>query len=183
MEFCQAARCDLSELMALYRAASGRMDEQGVSHWDEIYPSEEIIGDDIDGGLMTLGKIDGVIAVAFALEHCCHGDYERAAWRYAEPRFVVLHRLCVHPAFQGRGIARQAMDYLEAKTVRARQKNAIRLDAFSQNPAALHLYESRGYEKAGRDHLSKRIVLFTCTRNDCIHSVSLFQIKSTELIG
>ena len=172
MEFCQAARCDLSELMALYRAASGRMDEQGVSQWDEIYPSEEIIGDDIDGGLMTLGKIDGVIAVAFALEHCCHGDYERAAWRYAEPRFVVLHRLCVHPAFQGRGIARQTMDYLEALTF-ARGIRAIRLDAFSQNPAALHLYESRGYEKAGEITYRKGLFYLYEKR---LHSFSTDQV-------
>ena len=61
---------------------------------------------------------------------------------------MVLHRLCVHPDFQGQGVARQAMDYLENE-VRARGIQTIRLDAFSQNPTALHLYESRGYQKAG----------------------------------
>jgi len=148
MEFSPATHKDLPELMQLYRAATLQMDAQGIPQWDEIYPDQLVIGEDIARGEMTLGMIDGHIAVAFMLESCAEGDYERAQWRYLEPRFVVLHRLCVHPDFQGRGVARKTMDYLE-REVLARGICTIRLDAFSQNPAALHLYESRGYEKAG----------------------------------
>jgi ribosomal protein S18 acetylase RimI-like enzyme len=97
---------------------------------------------------MQTGRIGDRIAVAFVLEECCAGDYEPAAWRYDEPRFVVLHRLCVHPDFQGQRVAQTAMDTLEAEVL-SRGMRAIRLDAFSQNPVALHLYESRGYQKAG----------------------------------
>jgi ribosomal protein S18 acetylase RimI-like enzyme len=82
------------------------------------------------------------------IEYCDQGGYEPAAWRYDEPRFAVLHRLCVHPEFQGRGVAGEAMDYIESSVV-SRGVHAVRLDAFSQNPAALRLYERRGYVKAG----------------------------------
>lgn len=148
MEFSFARKGDLTELMALYRAATQHMDARGVFQWDEIYPSAVIVSEDIARGQMQLGRIEGAIAVAFALETCARGEYEPAAWRYDESHFIVLHRLCVHPAFQGRGVARQAMDALEAETL-ARGIRTIRLDAFSQNPTALRLYESRGYEKAG----------------------------------
>ena len=148
MDFSFAVPADLPELLSLYRAAISRMDEQGIPQWDEIYPSREVLREDVSSGQMQIGRLNGQITVAFLLEECLEGEYEPADWRYREPTFVVLHRLCVHPAFQGQGVARQAMDFLE-RQVLDRGIHAIRLDAFSQNPAALKLYESRGYEKAG----------------------------------
>ena len=148
MIFSTAQAQDLAEILRLFRAATTQMDAHGVYQWDEIYPDEEILGEDIARGNMTVGTIDGRIAVAFMLDYCEDSDYESAAWQYREQNIVVLHRLCVHPDFQGRGVARQAMDYLE-NIVRAQGIKTIRLDAFSQNPTALHLYESRGYQKAG----------------------------------
>ena len=148
MDFTFATSCDLVDLMSLYRAATRHMDAQRIPQWDEIYPSVEVVRQDIERGQMRLGKVEGTIALAYSLEPCARGDYEPADWRYDVPQFFVLHRLCVHPSFQGKGLARQAMDHLEEEA-RSLGIYAIRLDAFSQNPAALKLYESRGYEKAG----------------------------------
>ena len=156
MEFSLALQQDLPEIMALFRAATLRMDECGIPQWDEIYPDQAVIAADIARREMTVGRIDGQIAVAFMLELCQEGEYEPADWRYAEPRFAVLHRLCVHPGFQGRGVGREAMDYLEREAL-SRGVCAIRLDAFSQNPVALHLYTSRGYEKAGEIRYRKGV--------------------------
>ena len=148
MEFSYASIFDVPELMSLFQAATRNMDEQGIHQWDERYPDRQILSEDIDCGIMEVGRLADQIAVAFALEECADSDYEEATWRYPAERIVVLHRLCVHPVFQGRGIARGAMDYLEQR-VCERGISTIRLDAFSQNPAALKLYEARGYEKAG----------------------------------
>ena len=148
MEFKSPSLEDLPELMALFRAATQHMDAHGIPQWDEIYPTESFIRDDITSGQMRVGLVKGRIAVAYALEECGKDDYEPADWRYDEPVFVVLHRLCVHPDVQGQGVAKETMDALEADVL-SRGIHAIRLDAFSRNPAALHLYESRGYEKAG----------------------------------
>ena len=154
MEFRGAEPRDLPELMALFRAATRQMDAQGILQWDDIYPDEATIRADIVRGQMRVGTRSGKIAVAFMLELCKEGEYEPADWRYREPDFAVLHRLCVHPDFQGQGVARKAMGYLENE-VRSCGRKTIRLDAFSQNPAALHLYESCGYQKAGTIHYRK----------------------------
>ena len=143
-----ARKQDLPEIVSLFQAATRQMDAQGVFQWDELYPDEGILSEDISRGNMIVGTLEGRIAVAFMLDYCEDSDYESADWRYDEQDICVLHRLCVHPDFQGHGVARQAMDYLESE-VRARGIRTIRLDAFSQNPTALHLYESRGYQKAG----------------------------------
>lgn len=148
MEFMHAKFIDLPQLMALFRAATRQMDEQGIRQWDEIYPAESFLREDIERRQMYIGRIDGRIAVTFSLEPCRGEDYEKADWQYLVPEFVVLHRLCVHPDFQGQGAAKAAMDFLEQEVL-SRGISVIRLDAFPQNPAAIHLYESRGYRKAG----------------------------------
>lgn len=154
MEFLRAQASNLPELMHLFRAATRSMDEQGIFQWDELYPDEGIIQEDIRRANMTIGVIEGRIAVAFMLDFCEDSDYESADWHCRETQIVVLHRLCVHPDFQGQGVARKAMGYLENE-VRSCGRKTIRLDAFSQNPAALHLYESCGYQKAGTIHYRK----------------------------
>ena len=148
MDFSYASRNDLTELLTLFQVTTQSMNEHNIFQWDEIYPDRQILLEDIEHGIMEIGRVADQIAVAFALEECAAGDYEGADWRYPAERIIVLHRLCVHPAFQRQGIARAAMDYLEQR-VRERGISTIRLDAFSQNPAALKLYEARGYEKAG----------------------------------
>lgn len=148
MEFTFACRDDLPEIVSLFGEATRHMDARGIHQWDAIYPDRQILLEDIEQGILQIGTLDGQIAVVFVLEECTEDDYEEADWSAHPERIIVLHRLCVHPAFQGRGIARAAMDYLE-QAVRERGISTIRLDAFSQNPTALRLYESRGYRKAG----------------------------------
>ena len=148
MEFSFACRDDLPEIVSLFGEATRHMDATGIHQWDAIYPDRQILLEDIEQGILQIGTLDGQITVVFVLDACSEEDYEEADWSTHPERIIVLHRLCVHPAFQGRGVARAAMDYLE-QSVRDRGISTIRLDAFSQNPTALRLYESRGYRKAG----------------------------------
>ena len=113
MIFSTAQAQDLAEILRLFRAATTQMDANGVYQWDELYPDEGILSEDIARGNLTVGTIGGRIAVAFMLDYCEDSDYESAAWQYREQNIVVLHRLCVHPDFQHRKVAARAMDYIE----------------------------------------------------------------------
>ncbi|MEZ4508791.1 MAG: GNAT family N-acetyltransferase [Eubacteriales bacterium] len=113
MVFSRALPDDLPELVSLYRLAARRMEAKGIFQWDDIYPDSHVISRDIERGEMRMRRIGAQIAVAFSLESCVSGQYEQAHWRYDEPRFLVLHRLCVHPSHQGCGMAREAMDFVE----------------------------------------------------------------------
>ncbi len=74
---------------------------------------------------------------------------------------LVVHRLCVDPAFQGQGIAEQIMIYGE-KIARERGYASIRLDAYSSNPRAVRLYERLGYQKVGSVTFPRRTLPFYC---------------------
>jgi len=146
--FERAVPADLPEVLALFQAATKHMDEHGIPQWDEIYPNRDVLGSDIALGELTVGRIDGKAACVFVLSERYDEEYAQGRWRFPDSRFCVLHRLCVHPAFQNRRVAARAMDFIEA-ALKSDGVESVRLDAFSLNPYALRLYESRGYEKAG----------------------------------
>ncbi|HRX57474.1 MAG TPA: GNAT family N-acetyltransferase [Eubacteriales bacterium] len=146
--FCKARADDLGEIVRLFRAAIRHMDAQGIPQWDEIYPSAEVLADDLARDELYAGTAGGRIVCAFTLSPRCDPEYALAAWRRPDSRYCVVHRLCVHPDFQHRRAAAQAMAFIE-DTLRTQAFESVRLDAFSLNPYALRLYERLGYEKTG----------------------------------
>ncbi len=154
LAFRPAARGDLDALVRMYGDAIARMRREGIDQWDERYPTREDLEADIGAGEMTLGVIDGGIACAYAVNGACDVEYEDGAWARPDADFCVLHRLCVDPALQGRGIARRAVEHMEAEA-RRRGVHCVRLDVFSENPRALRLYLGLGYRRAGEVRFRK----------------------------
>lgn len=156
MEFRPATINDLDALVRLYGAATQDMFRQGIDQWDERYPDREILAEDAESGDMTLGLLDGALACAWVVNREYDPEYELGAWEHTEGDFCVLHRLCVNPAMQGKGLARQAMAQME-KTACEQGFDSVRLDVFSQNLHAQRLYERLGYKRTGEVRFRKGI--------------------------
>ena len=156
LEFRRAGTDDLDALVALYGAAAQDMWEKGIDQWDEYYPDREILAEDVESGDMTLGLLDGRLACAWVVNREYEPEYELGAWEHTEGDFCVLHRLCVNPQLQGRGLARQAMARME-KNARDQGFDSVRLDVFSQNLHAQRLYERLGYRRTGEVRFRKGI--------------------------
>lgn len=156
LEFRRAGTDDLDALVALYGAAAQDMREKGIDQWDEYYPDREILAEDVESGDMTLGLLDGQLACAYVVNREYEPEYELGAWEHTEGDFCVLHRLCVNPEMQGRGLARQAMARME-KNARDQGFDSVRLDVFSQNLHAQRLYERLGYRRTGEVRFRKGI--------------------------
>ena len=75
--------------------------------------------------------------------------YTDVDWLTPDAKQLYVHRLAVHPASQGQGIARALMDFCEAL---AKEKNclSVRLDTFSQNPRNNRFYQARQYQQVGQ---------------------------------
>ncbi|NLI22853.1 MAG: GNAT family N-acetyltransferase [Clostridiales bacterium] len=148
MRLRPATPADLPAVYGIFQNAIDDMNARGIPQWDDIYPTPAILSDDQRKGQLhvAVGEEEVPLA-AVTLNEECHPDYASAQWRHGEPALIV-HRLCVSPAAQGQGVGRGLMAEVEAL---AREKGyaGIRLDAFSQNPHALRMYERLGYEKRG----------------------------------
>jgi putative acetyltransferase len=92
-------------------------------------------------------------------------EYNAVDWKITGGKNLALHRLCVKPGMQGKGFAKKLVIFAENFASMNHYKS-IRLDAFSKNPAALKLYESMGYNKAGSCNFRKG--LFFCFEKEMI---------------
>lgn len=160
IEYQVATSNNLDEIMLLIKTAILTMENNHIHQWDEIYPTKEDFAEDIRQNNLYIGVSEGKIAVVFALNKQCDEAYQNGHWQYPDREFCVVHRLCVNPHFQHKGVAKQTMEFIEEKC-KAEGTSAVRLDAFSHNPSALKLYSHLGYCRVGHAHWRKgRFYLF-----------------------
>lgn len=139
---------DKQVIMSLIENAISDMDNKGINQWDKTYPNEKIIEEDILKEDLNIYEERGIIKGIIVLNEHQDIEYEQIKWSFCSGRQLIIHRLCIDPKFQRQGIARILMEYAE-KYAKENKYDAIRLDAFPQNPRACNLYTRAGYKKVG----------------------------------
>lgn len=144
----------LPQIVILTRACAIKMQEEGIYQWSENYPNQDILEKDIERGeLFVFSEISasegveeimGCIVISKELDEV----YKPVEWLTENSNHYYIHRLAVHPKYQGRGIARGMMEYAENLGVQNKMIS-IRLDTFSKNLRNMKFYESRGYNRLG----------------------------------
>ncbi|MGA8941980.1 MAG: GNAT family N-acetyltransferase [Thermoactinomyces sp.] len=162
MEFVKARPDQFSEIVRIFEHVKEGLREQGIDQWTEDYPDREILQKDIGNGNMYLLVSEGEIAAIAALDQNQEPQYEDIPWKDKTGNFLVVHRLCVNPDYQGKGISRLFMDEIE-RFAKDQGYSSIRLDTQMVNEKAMNLYESHDYEKRGTfyfPHASKPFMAF-----------------------
>ncbi|WP_316783873.1 GNAT family N-acetyltransferase [Pedobacter frigiditerrae] len=157
----QATLLDIDPVMQLVKAVVPLMIEAGNFQWDDTYPNPEVFETDIQLQQLWLAEIDGAIAGIAAITTDQEAEYAKVGWDTNETA-IVIHRLAVHPAYQGKGIA---VALLEKAELIAINKNIhiFRVDTNSMNKATQALFPRLGYGFAGEIDLSFRpSLLFYC---------------------
>ncbi|MDD5928982.1 MAG: GNAT family N-acetyltransferase [Spirochaetales bacterium] len=148
MNYTKAIINQLEEVFSVYSNAIIAMEKDGIPQWDEIYPDKAIIKEDIEKAQMYIGTENEKIAVCFVLNTECDEEYKNGKWSFPDSNFCVIHRLCVSPEFQHKGIAGKTMNYIE-ELCKENGFDSIRLDCFTKNPYSIKLYNKAGYSVTG----------------------------------
>ena len=132
----------------------------GINQWDDIYPNLDTVTKDVAGRTLYVALQENRCLGAVCLTEEQAAAYREVSWVGGEPAFVI-HRLCVAPAQQGRGILSRMVDFAEGF---AEEKGyaSIRLDAYTGNERAVRLYERRGYTVAAQVFFPRRRLPFYC---------------------
>jgi ribosomal protein S18 acetylase RimI-like enzyme len=138
---------DFPVLQEVVRGCIAVMESQGIHQWDDIYPDPKTLRDDIETKTLWAARIDGRIVGMIVLNEIQPREYEQLSWRFGG-RILVVHRLMVAPAFQNQKLAVNLMRFAQEYAA-ANKYDAIRLDAFIQNPYAVRLYRRLEYLEAG----------------------------------
>ena len=139
---------DIESIYNIVTSAIAEMENKDIHQWDSIYPTKEDFLSDIQKKTLFVGMSDDVVSVLFTISKECDEQYNNGLWEYPNSEYRVIHRLCVDPAYQNRGIAKKTLAYIE-NNLRGKGIGSIRLDVFCNNPYAISLYYNSGYKKVG----------------------------------
>jgi ribosomal protein S18 acetylase RimI-like enzyme len=159
MEIQTAKMGDLDGIVKLFKNAVKNMIKNDILQWDEIYPNEDVLAEDIRKNQMYKTIYDSNIVSAFVLNKEYDKEYENGAWEYNGNNFMVLHRLCVNVEYQNKGFGTRTMVCIE-EYLKNTGVESIRLDTFSKNQGALKLYNKLGYKKTGAVNWRKGLFYF-----------------------
>ncbi|MBD3920416.1 GNAT family N-acetyltransferase [Paenibacillus sp. PR3] len=139
---------DKKSVLSLFRIVTKDLQGRGIRQWDRFYPNRWIIGSDIKRHNMFGIRMDGRVVAAVVVDANQSDKYKSLAWSDRDGTPSCIHRLVVHPEYQGRGLGKQLLQYAEA-LAKQQGSSSIRLDVYKGNPSAVNMYSRANYKQVG----------------------------------
>jgi ribosomal protein S18 acetylase RimI-like enzyme len=163
----QPNELDINQIFDLFLECKEALMKQGIYQWDDVYPNKDVIQEDIRHQCMHAIKIDDEIAGVISFDENDCEEYKTVDWMNKNANFAVVHRLCVRPKYQGRGIALRLMQFVN-EACKQRLFTTIRLDVYSGNQRAIEFYRRLGYQIRGEVFFPRRTLPFICMEKDVL---------------
>ncbi len=147
--FRQAVTADIPAIWNILQQAIRRRKADGSNQWQDGYPNEAIVQQDVANGygyVLTDGEaIAGYTAVMINNEPA-YADIE-GKW-LTEGDFVVYHRVAIDESQLGKGLAQLMLKEIE-RFAQQRGIRSVRADTNFDNPGMLKIFEKLGYTYCG----------------------------------
>lgn len=152
---------DKKEVMFLFRSVTQHLQQQGIHQWDRYYPNRFVIASDLKKNNLFGIKIDEQVVAVVVLDTKQSSKYTALKWSDRQGEHACIHRLAVHPNYQGRGLGKRLLRFAESLAVE-QGKSSIRLDVYTRNASALGMYSRAGYEQRGEVLFPFRKMPYMC---------------------
>ncbi|CAM3437958.1 GNAT family N-acetyltransferase [Zobellia roscoffensis] len=139
---------DIPQILTVTKVCATAMIQQGIYQWNENYPSKQAFETDIERGELYILQEDNQIIGSIVLSTLMDEEYVPIKWLTPTGKNIYIHRVAVHPDYQGKGYAQKMMAFAE-NYARENRFESIRLDTFSQNKRNQRFYEARGFQRLG----------------------------------
>ena len=142
---------DMKSILSIVRSAQLSLSELGIDQWQDGYPSEDVIAEDIAHGVGYVacvedGAVVGYEAVVLTGEEA-YNQIEDERW-HTSNNYVAVHRLCVIGNSRRKGIAIKLMNFAEEFALKHGISD-FRIDTHEGNVRMLALLKKMGFEHVG----------------------------------
>ena len=146
---------DIESIIKITKACTISMIKKGIYQWNKYYPNNSAFERDVERKelyvLENNSEIIGCIVVSTLMDE----DYFTVKWLTDNKNNIYIHRLAIHPKYQGKGYAQKLIRFAEQFAIE-NNYTSIRLDTFSQNKRNLKFYELRGYKRLENIYFPKQ---------------------------
>ena len=106
-----ATKQDLSRIIEITHACAAFMISKNIFQWNEHYPNIETFEKDVDNQTLYVIESDLVVIGCIVISDHMDDFYSKVKWITPNNKNIYLHRLAVHPNYQGKGYAKQLMNF------------------------------------------------------------------------
>jgi ribosomal protein S18 acetylase RimI-like enzyme len=146
---------DINTILLITKACTKKMIDDGIYQWNVHYPNKLAFEIDVKRNELYVLEIENQVIGCIAITIIMDEEYIPVKWLTSNENNIYVHRLAVHPKFQGKGYAQKLMDFAEQHAIE-NNYTSIRLDTFSKNKRNQLFYELRGYKKLENIYFSKQ---------------------------
>lgn len=147
--FTPAQENDLGAAMDIINSAKKLLRDSGVDQWQNGYPDEACILQDIRAGKGYFIEKNGEKLGYLCVDYDGEPAYEhlKGSWGTPEP-YVVVHRMAFAPAARGKGLTDAVFPIVEEMS-RARGVHSFRVDTDEDNKRIKHILSKNGFTYRG----------------------------------
>ncbi|WP_137596884.1 GNAT family N-acetyltransferase [Paucilactobacillus kaifaensis] len=148
----QATNEDLPEIKKIIADAKAYLKKQGVDQWQDGYPSDQNLADDVKNEITYVLIIDGKIAGTAALWQGIDLNYlkiEDGSWLNGiEARYTAIHRIALSSEFRGQHLSEKLISGLLTVS-RTLGYHDVRIDTHPDNLGMQHVITTNGFDYRG----------------------------------
>lgn len=149
MEIRLAHPNEVDKIMTIIEKAKSYLAQSGSDQWQNGYPSQEDIFEDVLEGRAWVGLEEGLLiayaAVIEGHEPAYDGIYD-GKWEHNNYRYVTFHRIALADSARGQGLAQTFLQGL----IEGHDGPDFRCDTHEKNKAMQHILEKLGYHYCGK---------------------------------
>ena len=150
MIFRKSVKEDIENIMNIINQAKRYFKENKIDQWQNGYPNEETIQNDIKNNnsyvLESDNKIIATAMVSFEEDNTYKNIYE-GQW-LSNSKYGVIHRIAVEEKIKGNGTASKIIKFVE-DLCKDNEANSIRIDTHKDNISMQRLIEKNGFKYCG----------------------------------
>ena len=162
LEISKGKLIDVDKTLYMFVSITDHLLKNGIDQWNYDYPDLTVLKEDVLQGANYVIRVGDDIAASIALNEIQEEQYKNIHWKNRNNRVLVIHRLGVHPKYQGKGLGTKMCLFAES-FAKEHNYQSIRLDAYGGNTISNKMYKSLGYTQAnGYCYFRKKAIPFYC---------------------
>ncbi len=148
-DFRKATATDILKIWAIIQQAIVRRKNDGSQQWQDGYPNEDVIKQDITKGIGYVLIDDNIVAGYAAILFNDEPAYEqlKGTW-LTNGDFAVVHRVAISDDYLGKGLAQKIFLFAE-DLAKGNKIFSIKVDTNFDNIPMLKILEKLGYTYCG----------------------------------
>lgn len=154
MEFRKSVKSDIPKIMVIIKQAQAYFKEQNIDQWQNGYPNEEVINNDIEKEESYVMIKDNEILATTVISFDKESSYKNiidGKWLTNED-YGVIHRVAVDSNYKGLGLSHKIIKYTEEVCLE-HGIHSIKVDTHEENIPMQSLLKKNGFEYCGLIYL------------------------------